>query len=156
MDQTDVMEENVEYLFNRYNLTQFVKFPTHILRGTLNSCLDLIAARMDPSLFSTACAAPIGNSDHFSVYCAALSISSTRTSPRTPPFGQRTPQWSWTPSRLQALKEDLAIHLKPFNEHWASGNAVKVLWKEWQGALLNSIEQCCLKKPTTLPCKNVC
>ena len=154
-DQTDVTGENVEYLFNRYNLTQLVKFPTHILRGSPNSCLDLIATTMDPSLFSTACAAPIGNSDHFSVCCTAPSIGSTRTSPRTPPFKQQTPQWSWTPSRLQALKEDLAIHLKPFNEHWASGNAVEVLWKEWRGALLNSVERCCLKKPTTSPCKNV-
>ena len=76
-DKTDAAGDELRDLFRLYGLEQLVDFPTYLYRGTLFSCIDIVATDIDCSTISVTSAAPIGGSDH-------LFISVHITSPPQP------------------------------------------------------------------------
>ena len=142
---TNAVGEGIEYLFNRYLLSQVVNFPTHIHRNVPRSCLDLIATTFDCTAATITRMAPIGGSDHFCLSCT-ITCDFHRPADSTGNADTDSSQydrWSWASHRVEALRSDLAEKLLHLNDSWASTKDVEDLWQEWRAKLLSSARKHC-------------
>lgn len=66
-DVTDRAGDALSYLIDAYGFHQHVNFATHIYRGHLNSCLDLVISNLPPEEVTLSSRAPFGCSDHVAI-----------------------------------------------------------------------------------------
>ena len=100
-DITDACGESLNTVFNTYNLSQLVTFPTHTHAGQLKSCLDLIATDLDDVTLTSL--PPLGLSDHVQILASIPSRHFQNT--RSTMLAHTKKVWCWSKANNAALKE---------------------------------------------------
>ena len=100
-DITDACGESLNTVFNTYNLSKLVTFPTHTHAGQLKSCLDLIATDLDDVTLTSL--PPLGLSDHVQILASIPSRHFQNT--RSTMLAHTKKVWCWSKANNGALKE---------------------------------------------------
>ena len=139
-DATDRAGEALTDLIDIYGLKQHVSMPTHIHRGALGSCLDLVISNLDQDEVQVSSLAPIGQSDHLTLHgMIPLPTSSSHAENHTPNW-----HWSWEPRRMTSLKASLAsAELLPPGD--LGDHSIDYLWSSWRDSILQHAHRFCAR-----------
>lgn len=129
-DTTTEAGEELQHLFNCYDLVQIVDFPTNIHGGVLRSCLDLVATDVDDAHVTSH--PPLGRSDHL-VIQGQFSLP-----PARPPAGHHSEPrsrrvWCWRKADIPNLKNAIK------NESWTDVlgcDDIEKAWTRWKAKLM--------------------
>lgn len=142
-DTTDCAGDDLSYLCAAYNLEQHVDFPTCIVRGTPQSCLDLVISNLPSTCVHVTPCPPLGTADHLSIK-GELRVNVTSGTPLT---SRHTLPWSWSweAEGVQALKQELSRTPLLPPDHLLDSYSCDELWEHWRSTLLNSAHRYCTK-----------
>ena len=145
-DSTDAAGESFNALFRTYGLEQLVTFPTHLYRGSLSSCLDLVATTCPSDTSSVYSIAPIGHSDHVTIVGDILLSLPSCT---LPPL-QLTHLWCWRQDNVAAAREALSNALAGYAI--ADHSSLDECWQNWKHVVITCLKQHC-QQPHKAPHK---
>lgn len=142
-DQTDEAGDAIQQLFDMFDITQHVTFPTNIYGGSLKSCLDVVATANLPNLHLSSLA-PVGHSDHITLKGTLRTDKPTHQPPSPSP---RT-TWCWSKVNVKQLQSAVA------SADWRAildSNDVNSAWTMWKTQLMDIAHRNIPHRPTT-PC----